>query len=522
MNPNEIPRYIDIAKRRKWWLIIPFLLSLLVGFAYFLVTPKIYKAETLILVQSQKVPEDFVRPIVTTELEDRLRTITQEVTSRTNLERIVQEHELYLARKNLLLEEKVQIIRQNVSVDVSYGDRRGQEAHAFTISFHHENPIKVMQVTNALSSNFISENLKIRETQVVGTSSFLFDELDATENKLAQKEANLKVYREKYMGGLPEQLETNLRILERLQEQVAELNSSLRDAESRKMMIQTQIADHQERPTAIVSTPTEHGQPETTDLVSLRNQLASLESRYTERHPDVIRLRNIINKLESGDTSVDGGPRPGGTPESELSQNLRRQQQDVILEIDKLKNDIEKTHAQIESYESKVEDTPKREQELLSLKRDYDNLQELYNSLLGRKLEAEIAVSMERKQKGEQFRVIDAAKIPNRPVAPDVKKIILFTFVIGLGLGGGLAFLKENMDSSFKTPDDIEDDLQIPVLVTLPLKLTELERKKIKLKNILAYTATLFGFILSAIGIVIAAKGIDKTMDFVRNLLLGV
>lgn len=521
MNPTEITRYIDLAKRRKWWVTIPFLLSLLGGLAYLLFAPKIYEAETLILVQSQKVPEDFVRSIVTTGLEDRLRTITQEVTSRTNLERIIRDHELYLSKVNLLLEEKVELVRQNVNVDVSYGDRRGQEANAFTISFRNEDPVKVMQVTNALASNFIAENLKIRETQVRGTSSFLYDELAATEKKLAEKEADLKIYREKYMGGLPEQLETNLRILERLQEQLEQLNSSLRDAESRKIIVQTQIGE-QERLGPVVSVPLENGQQESMDIVSLRNELASLESRYTERHPDVIRLRNMINKLESESAPEEGQPGTGRAPVSELDQTLRRQQQDINLEISNFRNDIEKTQAQIKSYESKVEDTPKREQELLSLKRDYDNLQELYNSLLARKLEAEIAVSMERKQKGEQFRVIDIAKIPRRPVSPDVKKIILLTFALGLGLGGGLAFLRENMDTSFKNPEDIEDDLQIPILVTLPLKLTERELKNIKFKNILAYSATGIVFILSAIGIVIAAKGMDNSMEFVRNFFSGV
>jgi len=143
-------------------------------------------------------------------------------------------------------------------------------------------------------------------------------------------------------------------------------------------------------------------------------------------------------------------------------------------------------------YQIRIEETPKREQELLSTRRDYENLQELYNSLLERKLEAEIAVSMEKKQKGEQFKVIDPAKIPSRPVEPDVMQIILLTLVLGLGLGGGLAYMMEAMDTSFKTTDEIEDELQLPVLVSMPIRYSEKEEKRIKWKNALA----LFGHMI--------------------------
>jgi len=128
---------------------------------------------------------------------------------------------------------------------------------------------------------------------------------------------------------------------------------------------------------------------------------------------------------------------------------------------------------------------------------------------------------MEKKQKGEQFRIIDPAKIPSSPIEPDVRKIILLTLAIGLGLGGGLAFLKENMDTSFKMPEDLEEELQLPVLVRLPIQKTEKELKSIKFKNILAYTATGLAFVLSAIAIVVASKGFGNTMEFVKELLSG-
>jgi hypothetical protein len=168
-----------------------------------------------------------------------------------------------------------------------------------------------------------------------------------------------------------------------------------------------------------------------------------------------------------------------------------------------------------------VEETPNREQELVSLKRDYSNLMKLYNSLLNRKLEAEIALSMEKKQKGEQFRVIDPARVPSVPIKPDVRKTILISLVLGLGLGAGIAYLVEMMDTSYKTPGEVEKELQLPILVSMPIRYSQSELRHIKIKKALIFASVTVGFILSAVGIVFATKGVDKTVEFLKKILEG-
>jgi len=148
------------------------------------------------------------------------------------------------------------------------------------------------------------------------------------------------------------------------------------------------------------------------------------------------------------------------------------------------------------------------------MNRDYKNLQELYSSLLNRKLEAELALSMEKKQKGEQFRVIDPAKLPQVPVKPNVTKVLLLTLVLAIGSGCGLAYLKEMLDTSFKDPDEVEKELELPVLLTLPIRYTERELRRIKMRKILAYSSVSVGFIASVFGILVATKGLDKTIQF--------
>jgi uncharacterized protein involved in exopolysaccharide biosynthesis len=256
-------------------------------------------------------------------------------------------------------------------------------------------------------------------------------------------------------------------------------------------------------------------------IVSLKSELASLQAKYTENHPDVMRLKETIARLEAEQTPTETASTqaPEEPPRITVSQTLRRQLQGIELEIQRLKMEIEQLAKRIEGYQTKIEETPKREQELISLNRDYDNLQKQYNSLLSRKLEADMAVSMEKKQKGEQFRVIDPANFPRLPKGSNFGKSLFTALVIGLSLGGGLAYLKEYMDSSYKTPEEAEKDLQIPVLINLPFRYTDVELRHMKWKNSLAYISVSAGFIISAVSIVLSIKGVDKTIEYIQNLM---
>jgi len=257
-------------------------------------------------------------------------------------------------------------------------------------------------------------------------------------------------------------------------------------------------------------------------LTNLKNQLASLEARYTANHPDIIRLKETIAKLEANqeEEPSESAPRRRVSPETQrMLQTLNRQLINVGLEIKDLKTEIVKTQHQIKWYEKKVEDTPKREQELLALNRDYENLKELYNSLLNRKLEAGIAVSMEKKQKGEQFRVLDPAKLPERPIKPDIRKILLMAMALGLGLGGGLAYLNEMFDTSYKNPKELEKELGLPVLVSMPIRYTEKELRHMRIRKMAAYVSVSVGFVAAVFAIIIAAKGLDKTLEFVNGII---
>ncbi|MBW1997916.1 MAG: hypothetical protein JRJ29_08115 [Deltaproteobacteria bacterium] len=519
MANSEIQKYVDVALRRKYWIVIPFLLVLLGGLTYALVAPRIYEAQTLILVQPQRVPEDFVKPIVSIGIEARLPTITQQVTSRTNLEKLISQYNLFDFKTGAVIDEKVLLFRKRITIEVSRGRGRGTEANAFTIRVRYEDPKKAMLVTNALASNFILENLKIREAQAMGTSAFLADELRSIQRKIKKKEEDLKLYREKYMGGLPEQLETNLKILERLQAQLDQLQTTLANAEDRRLILQREAQRQEEG--LVLAGPTLAGGGGVSDLARLKAELASLEAKYTNKHPDVIRLKEMIARLEKRQSGVkDETSNTTSVPESSIaSREVRQQISELEVEIRLRKQEIQNTKAQVKWYQKKVEETPKREQELLTLTRDYENLKELYKSLLNRKLEAEIAVSMESKQQGEQFRVLDPAKEPLNPVSPKMKKVLLLTLVLAIGLGCGLAYAVEMMDTSFRTPEEVEKELEIPVLVSMPIWYTKGEMRRQKAVGILKATSVAVGFIAGAVAIVSATRGLDSVIAFVKRFL---
>jgi polysaccharide chain length determinant protein (PEP-CTERM system associated) len=377
-----------------------------------------------------------------------------------------------------------------------------------------------MRVANALASGFISENLRIRESQAVGTSSFLADEVAILEKKLKEKEEELKTYREKNMGGLPSQLDTNLRMLERLQTQLDQANNHLREREERKVTLEREL----QAPQAIVPAPAP-GQPQrpgegARDLPSLKAELASIEAKYTPNHPDVVRLRTMIENLEKKEAERAGESRESSMPVAVTPANRAQLEQlrTVETEIRNLRSEAERTKSQIKMYVQWVEETPKREQELLSLNRDYDRVKEVYSSLLKRKLDAEVSMNMERKQKGEQFRVIDPAKLPTIPVEPDVRRIVLVVSALGLALGGGLGFLREMIDTSYRNPEEIEKELKLPILVSIPFRHTEQEIRIRKRNDILKAAGVAAGFAVSALAIVIGAKGFGKTIQYIKEL----
>jgi polysaccharide chain length determinant protein (PEP-CTERM system associated) len=524
----DIGYYIRLVFKYRWLLIVPFCIAMSIGIYMAVTLPKVYEANTLILVEPQRVPANFVKSIVTQDIESRISTISQQILSRTNLEKIMDEFHVFSDPGNLKLyiEDKLMNLRKRINIQVSRA-RAGNDT--FSISFKGSDPEITMKVTNALSSYFIDENLKVRESHATGTNIFLEEELNSMRARLQKIEETYKNYREKHIGELPEQLQSNLSILGRMQEQLTEKQKNLRETRTMLAALKNQVADTpvfeiNESLWTTDGTLTS-GSENSLTLEQLREELSNLRLKYTDRHPDVVRLIKTIAQLEK--KSEEENEELAADPsESEVAselpeigfQDLQKVQQDEIQrDIRQQKAEIAQLVKQIGVYQQRVENTPKREQELFSLKRDYENIKASYDSLVQRKLEAEISVNMEKKQQGERFRVIDYAALPQKPVSPNVKMLFLLSVSAGLGIGAGLIFLLDFFDSSLKQTKEFEAELGLSVLASIPT----IYHRKDKIKHMVNQGLTAFSLCIAGAltggFAVLALKGVDSTLQLIHN-----
>lgn len=517
--------YLSAISRRRWFLITPFCVAMLIGMVLAVKLPKLYEASTLIFVQPQRVSEKIVTPVVDKDVENRISTLSQQIMSRSNLERVIANFNLFADPKlrDMLIEDKLAILRKRIKVEVGR-TRSSKDTDSFSIIYQDYDPQTTMKVANGLATFFIDENLKVREGMAVGTSDFLDSELEAMRKRLEDQEQLLKKFREKNMGELPEQLDSNLRILERLNQQLAQKEESLRSARVSLAALESEIAIKQSALAALAPPPgpTAPGR-ESEDQMSLdqlRDKLAGLQSSYTDQHPDVVRLKAKIRKLEKqqAGTGRDSDSATSATADAassarryssaQLNAEAVRQKTVINGSINALEVDIFRLNQEIRDYQRRVEAAPKREQELLSIKRDYDNIRSSYNSLLNRKLEADIAVNMERKQKGEQFQIVDVARLPEKPISPDFRKLFLITVLAGLGLGGGVVFLLEITDTSVRRLDKLEEEIGLPVLTTVPRIFDEGDHRQHRMKMIATAASLVVAFLLTATFAVMALRGV--------------
>ena len=475
--------YLEIFNRRKWLFLLTsvpiFATAILLSFTL----PPVYQSTTSILVERQKVPEAYVRSTVTTDMSEKLKTLKTQIMSRTRLQKIIDEYGLYIyeekkiglvdrilsglgvEKKPPTKEEIVDRMRKNVKITV-----RGRDA--FTVSYVGSDPEVTMRVTDALASMFIEENLKAREQRAEGTSEFLSNALEGAESQLEFREAAVREFKEQFMGALPEQLEANLRTLDRLQVQSQTLNDSLRTVRNRKIFLEEQLsvftAIDPETNTIIGETD-----PLELELKELRSKFSYLRSVFKESYPDVIIAQNRIKKVEKlladrKTSKGDKSDKPATRLQSPEETRLRGELQVINNEINSLQAKDLRNKRQIKEFEIRVEETPANEQKLTTLIRDYSIMRENYQSLLEKKLNAQLSENMEKRQKGEQFRILDSANLPEKPLGKSKLTMRAFGAAAGFGVGCGLIVLVEFFNPAFRKPEDFIDLTDVPVFATIP------------------------------------------------------
>ncbi|MEJ2034330.1 MAG: GNVR domain-containing protein, partial [Deltaproteobacteria bacterium] len=414
------------------------------------------------------------------------------ITSRTSLEELSKRFHLYPeTAKGEMVEDGVATMRKAIRIQPE------GRADVFKISYEGKNPQQVMQVTNALAAKFIEENLRFRAEWTTDNLAYVQNELKMAKKTLDKKEAAMRDYKLKYYNEMPQQRDTNMARLNALQNQYQNLQNSIQDLERTRVLVQEQITLRQKLQTSsggenLLSTDNSF-----LGLADAKRKLILLQGRYTDRHPDIIRLKALIKELER---SAAGSSASTGRDLSNGEFGLQIQK--IDMNIKDLQLEMARIQKQMKRYQDWIDAAPVREAEWASLTRDHDEFRKYYENLVSRSLQAESAETLEKQQKGSQFRIVDPASFPDKPFRPNFLRFMLVAVALGLGLGGGVPFLLESFDTSFKDASDLEKYLGLPIACSIPLIHTEKEKRQLKIKNNLWAAAFAAAVVIITSGII--------------------
>jgi polysaccharide biosynthesis transport protein len=512
---------LEIVRRRRVLAVLPFLFVVTAALSMAVFLPSLWTARALVLVNRQAIPERYVTPTVQADIDARLLTLSQEILTAQRLTQIAQQYGLYRSARSV--DDLVDRMRKDIRIElVDDRDRRARESKSFlfTVAYTAANPVVAAHVANTLASLYIEENGRMREQQAAGTSEFLEGQLRDVRDKLQTQERAITAYKEKNLGELPEQKDVNLRTLERLQAQLQLAHENNRRATERRQMLTNSLGEI-DTTVAMTATPSAAG-PSVTPadtaaarLNLLRQELAMAQTKFSDKYPDVMQLKEQIRVLEAKveaekqaaaalpKAAVGTTPRRPGRdlrvpPENAYVQSLMTQLDQATVEAKTSAEEINNINTQIGIYTRRLENTPKREQELAVLTRDYDTTRDLFKSLLAKRGEAGMASELEQRQKGENFRVIEPARLPERPAGPNRFRLLLVGLALALGASGAAVVLAEQVDTSFRRVDEVRSTLPMPVLSAIPRITTEHDRSRTVRQRRWATAAVGFGLFIVA------------------------
>lgn len=497
-----------IWRRRKWLGIAVSSAGIAAALSFVVSLPDLYTAAATVLVERQQVSEAFVRPSVTAELETRIQTIHQQIMSRARLADVITRLNLYPELRGVVpVNALVERMRHEVKLSLNGVEQMsGRTATvSFAVSHSGRDPATVAAVVNTLVAAYIEENTKSRERQAARTADFLKGQLDSARQEVDAQERRSGEFKQRFTAELPQQVEANLSALDRFNTQLR-LNGEyqIRALERRERL------EHELNAPPSLSSASIDDSP-AVQLEKLQQQLAELRRKYSERYPDVIRVKAEINALESGMTRPAGtnghsGTVGGGSARRVTAQTLS----EVEQELEALKQEERMLRRVIATYEARVENAPKRGEELQLLSREFDSSKDRYDSLLKRYEDAQLAERLEQGQAVEQFRILDPAIPAVQPAAPNRLWLLLMGVLASLGLGFAAIIAAERLDTTFHSIDDLRGFGNVPTVAAIRRIPTRVEARQSRLRAALATGAVLLGITGIAAGVHHVASGNEQ------------
>ncbi len=505
--------YWAIALRRRWWILGPLFFGWLLVFASAWVIPATYTSEAVVLVEGQKVPETYVEPNVHVDLSERVQAMKQQVLSRTRLLNLITSLKLY-PRYEGSPDDQVREMRDDIKLDLvqappSAGKNAG-ELVAFKVDYSSPNPVTAQQVNASLVSFFIDENVRASQEQSESTTLFLDSQVRGAAQSLSDQESKLHAFEAEHEGSLPQELQSNIQILNGIQAQLQSALAARDRAMQQQTYLNSLLTQYQSMGTEGLA-----GAPASVDtqLEAARAALAQLRAKYTDDHPDIKALKDNIARLEKlkkdmGAEAKENLESNAATPAQVAAMTPLMQVQSELKsnkqEIQALEGKIQSLQGEGQEYQKRLSATPAVEAAMEDLLRDYNSTKASYAQLMAKKGASSLATNLQRQQQGEQFRIIDPPSMPDKPSFPDRFKFSLAGVAVGLLMavvfGAGLEFV----DDRIRGEQDLAAATSLPVLVEIPPLPTAAEIRRARWTPWIAAAALLLIVILIPTGIVYA------------------
>ena len=456
---QSLTDYLAMFWRRRVYVAIPLIVVLAIGTLVVFLLPAMYRSDATILIESQQIPETLVRSTITTYADERLQVIQQRVLTTSNVLQIIKKFDLFPdARERLGPTELAETFRKATGVGRQNAEARGGRGVtiAFSLSFEHHEAKTAQAVNNELLSLFLAENVRTRTERSKETTEFLRSEANSLQEQITDQEKRLAEFKQQNRDALPELAQVNTQNLERLNGSYREVRAGIEAARGKVGLLESQMA--------MVSTA--GGEPKTGGTVwELEQQLQSLLAKYTEKHPEVIAMRERISEARRT------GPPVGAeaVPQNPAALQLRSQLDAARAELSFLSEQRAAIDREIVQVQSRISRAPQVEQEYNNLLRDLDNMRKKYQELRDKELEAKIAQNLEEGQMGERFSVIEPPSFPDEPFAPERGRLMLLVAAAAIGAGLGLAFLLEMLQPALWGEASVAAVLGSSPLIAVPV-----------------------------------------------------
>jgi protein tyrosine kinase modulator len=505
--------YWAVALRRRWWILGPLFFGWLLVFASAWVIPASYTSEAVILVEGSKVPEKFVESNVEVDLAERVQAMRQQVLSRTRLLNLITNLKLY-PRYQGSPDDQVKQMREDIKMEMvqappSAGKNAG-ELVAFKVAYSSPSPTLAQQVNASLVSFFIDENVRASQEQSESTTLFLDSQVRSAAQSLADQENKVHAFEAEHEGSLPQELQSNIQILNGIQAQLQSALAARDRALQQQTYLNSLLNQYQSMGTEGLA-----GAPASVDtqLESARASLAALRAKYTDDHPDVKALQDDIARLEKlkkdmGAEAKENLESNAATPAQVAAMTPLMQVQSELKsnkqEIQSIEAKIQRLQAEGQEYQKRMSATPAVEAAMDDMLRDFNVSKLNYANLVEKKASSSLATNLERQQQGAQFRMVDPPSLPDKASFPDRFKFSLAGVAVGLLLAVVFGVGLEFVDDRIRSERELTEATTLPVLVEIPPLPTQAEIRRARWTPWVAAAALLLILILIPTGIVYA------------------